>query len=145
MYVINCMKIGIIIIIAISISSCALPAHKNTWFTGYNNESLMVRVYSPDTFEMDGFMVNSKGLALQIKTMKKSVSIKSLLIEPMANASLFDQAVALQIGENHGLKTYRIGLLTTEEISSQQLLLEMDVSGYSDDEVEESLFPFSLL
>jgi hypothetical protein len=126
-------------------TACARPAHKNTWFTGYNTQSVMVRIYSPDTFEMDGFMVNSEGLARQIQLLQKGVMIKRLIIEPMADASLFDQAVALHIGEDHGLQTYRVGLFGTHEISSQQVLSEMDESRYFEDDAEASLFPFSLL
>ena len=109
-----------------TLAACASPAHKNTWYTDFDTRSVLVRVYSPDTYELDGFMVNGKGLAMQIRTLAESRLLTRLLIEPKADASLFDQAVALHIGEANGLRTFRISWRGSEETSSDQLLTQRD-------------------
>lgn len=108
------------------LAACTTPAHKNTWYTDYDAESILIRVYSPDTFEIDGFMVDGKGLTQLIKATAKGRSLNRLIMEPMANASLFDQALVINIGEMNGLKTYRIGLFGASEISSKELLESRD-------------------
>ena len=117
---------GLVFFSIFILAACATPAHKNTWYTDFDTQSVLVRVYSPDTYELDGFMVNGKGLALQIKTLTESHTLTRLLIEPKADASLIDQAVALHIGETNGLRTFRISWLGSEEISSEQLLAQRD-------------------
>ena len=122
------------------LSACASPAHTNTWLApGYDTDSIMVRVYSPDTYELDGYMVNGKGLEQQIKSLVKSRVLKKMLVEVMPNASLFDQLVAIHIGETNGLETLRVGLIGTESISSRQLLEKMDETISCD---ESSIFSF---
>lgn len=110
----------------LALTACATPAHKNTWYADHDAETILVRVYSPDTFELDGFMMDGKGLTQQIKATAKSRSLKRLIMEPMANASLIDQALVIHIGEMNGLKTYRIGLFGSAEISSKELLESRD-------------------
>ena len=112
------------LMIFFSIVACATPAHKNTWYTGYDTESILVRVYNQDTYEMDGYLVDSKGLAQQVELQAKSRSVKKLFIEPIADASLLDQAIALHIGEKNNLQTFRINAIGTEEISSSQILVD---------------------
>ncbi len=114
------------LMIFFSIVACATPAHKNTWYTGFDNESILVRVHSQDTYEMDGYLVDSKGLAQQVELQVKSRPVKNLFIEAIADASLLDQAIALHIGEQNNLQTYRINAIGTEKISSSQILIDRD-------------------
>ncbi len=111
----------------ILLSACATPAHHNySWFPDIDTKTVQVRVYGIDAYEVDGYLLDSAGLELHIKKLSKINSLNKLLIEPKANAELFEQAVALYIGEKNGLKTYRSRYFGTEEISSAQILAEID-------------------
>ncbi len=117
----------VLLVSAMTLSACATPAHHNySWFPDIDTKTIQVRVYGIDAYEMDGFFLDSAGLEQQIKQLKAINSINKLLIEPKANAELFEQAVALYIGEKNGLKTYRSQYFDTEEISSAQILAEID-------------------
>ncbi len=105
------------------LTACAIPAHHNyTWFTVMDTKTVLVRVYSPDTYEVDGFLLDSDGLDQHVSNLKRTRIINKMLIEPKASASLFDQAVALKIGERYDLKTFWAGLFLVKESSSSQLL-----------------------
>ncbi len=111
----------------ILLSACATPAHHNySWFPDIDTKTVQVRVYGIDAYEVDGYLLDSASLELHIKKLSKINSLNKLLIEPKANAALFEQAVALYIGEKNSLKTYRSTFFDTEEISSAQLLAEID-------------------
>jgi len=74
---------------------------------------------------MDGFFLDSAGLEQQVKKLSEINKLNKLLIEPKTSADLFEQAVALEIGEKNGLKTYRAGLFYTVEVSSAEVLAEI--------------------
>ncbi|PCJ48708.1 MAG: hypothetical protein COA74_08355 [Gammaproteobacteria bacterium] len=108
------------------ILACASPAHENTTYLGHDIKSIFVTVHSLDTYEIDGYLVDGKSLATQIKSLTKSHSLKSMIIDASPNASIFDQALGVYIGEQNGLKTYRKSLLWSQKISSAELLAEID-------------------
>ncbi|MFT5452607.1 MAG: hypothetical protein ACI9N9_002100 [Enterobacterales bacterium] len=106
--------------------ACASPAHENTGYSGQEAYSIFITVHSLDNYEIDGYFVDSKGLATLVESMTLSHSLKSMIIEAKAKASLFDQAVAVSIGEMNGLETYRRRVFWSEVISSKQLLDKRD-------------------
>ena len=121
------LRLFFLFIPALLLSACATPAHHNySWFPDIDTKTVQVRVYGIDTYEMDGFILDSEGLEQQIIALKKITSLDKLLIEPKANAALFEQAVALYIGEKHGLKTYRASYFKSDKISSTEILSEID-------------------
>jgi len=121
------LRLFILFIPALVLSACATPAHhNNSWLPNIDTKTVQVRVYGIDAYEMDGFILDSEGLEQQIIALKKIISIDKLLIEPKANAALFEQAVALYIGEKHGLKTYRASYFNSDKISSAEILSEID-------------------
>jgi len=114
------------ILFSVLLSGCALPAHKNTWYTDSDVQTVLIRVYSQDNFELNGYVVDSEGLEHQIKTLTQQSVVRRMLIDIKADATLFDQAVALQIGENYGLDTYRLTLFGSEMVRAEELLLQRD-------------------
>jgi hypothetical protein len=106
--------------------SCASPAHENTGYLGHEPYSIFIRVHSLDNYEINGYFVDSKALAIQVKSQTSSHSLKSMIIEVSSNASLFDQAVAVNIGEKNNLETYRKTFFGSEEITTKELLDELD-------------------
>ena len=106
--------------------SCASPAHENTGFLGHDSYSIFVTVHGPDNYEIDGYFVDSKALAIQIKSLTASHSLKSMIIEASSNASIFDQAIAVNIGEKNNLETYRKTFFGSEEITTKELMDELD-------------------
>lgn len=123
MYVIKGLRISILLFLFL-LAACSTPAHQDTRFTSYDTETILVRVYSSDTYELDGFMVNGQVLALQIKSLAENRVVKNLLIESKGPTSLADQVTAIQIGEDNGLITYRSGLFGPVKISSKELLAQ---------------------
>ena len=128
MQVTNKTKMFVLIIMSLMIISCASPAHENTVYLGHDTRSVFVTVHSLDNYEIDGYLVDSKGLAIQIKSLSISHSLKSMIIDASSTASLFDQALAVYIGEKNNLQTYRKTLFGSEEISSKAILAEIDKS-----------------
>jgi len=126
MFVTSCQRIVYLSALLI-LTACATPAHENysSWLPEIDTRTILVRVYSPDTYEIDGFL-DSNGLAQLISEQKKVRGINKILIEPKSGAGLFDQAVAIEIAERNSLRTYRSGLLWTEEVSSKQILEDID-------------------
>ncbi|MCP3674202.1 MAG: hypothetical protein GY829_06990, partial [Gammaproteobacteria bacterium] len=72
------------LMILLSVVACATPAHKNTWYSDYDTESILVKVHNQNTYEMDGYLVDSKGLAHQVELQAKSRLVNSLFIEAIA-------------------------------------------------------------
>ena len=118
----------LLVLLSTIVVSCASPAHENTGYLGHEIHSIFVTVHSLDNYEIDGYLVDNKGLAAQVKSLTSSHSLKSMTIEANRNASLLDQAFAVYIGEKNNLETYRRTLFWSEEISSKQLLAELDES-----------------
>ncbi|PCJ49520.1 MAG: hypothetical protein COA74_04475 [Gammaproteobacteria bacterium] len=118
-------KIPMLLIATCLLAACASPAHENTTYLGHDIQSVFVTVHSLDNYEIDGYLLDSKGLAHQIQSLTKSHSLKSMVIDPSRNASDFDQAFAVYLGEKNGLKTYRKTLLWSEKVSSEELLAGM--------------------
>lgn len=116
----------LLVFLSLILVSCASPAHENTAYLGHDTHSIFVTVHSLDNYELDGYLVDSKGLATQVKSLTSSHSLKSMIIETSGNASLFDQAVAVYIGEMNNLEVYQRTLFGSEVISSKQLLNELD-------------------
>ena len=115
--------------------SCANPAHVNTGYLGHDPYSILITVHGLDNYEIDAYFVDSKALATLVKSMTSSHSLKSMTIDVSGNASLFDQAIAVYIGEMNNLEVYRKTFFWSEAITSKKLLDKLDEA--NEEKVEE--------
>jgi hypothetical protein len=115
-----------LVLLSFILVSCASPAHENTGYLGHDPNSIFITVYNLDNYKIDGYFVDSKGLATLVESMTSSHSLKSMIIDTSDNASLFDQAIAVYIGEMNNLEIYRKTFLWSELITTKQLLEELD-------------------
>lgn len=125
MNLVYCLR-SVLLLTTLQLVACAQPAHKNTWYSFKDSEIVEVNIYSPDNYELEGFILDGKGLEQQIESLVKIQGINSMVIITKTDSSLFDQAYAVHIAEKNGLKAYRQGLYWAEEISSAEILNEMD-------------------
>ena len=114
----------LILFSAMILTACTTPAHKNTWGTDYDEQSILVRVYGKDIYEIDGFVMTAEALDVQIKSLVNSRRLNKMFIDEAEDATLLEQVAAIHIGEKYGLKTYQVTLLGADEISSKKLLTE---------------------
>jgi len=110
----------------LTLMACSTPAYKNTWYSSDSSEVVLVRAYKLGTYELDGYLIDVEGLAHQIKSLVESRRLQRMMVEPMEEVSLINQAAALQIGEKNGLETYRVGFIGSQKMTSKQLLTQRD-------------------
>ena len=120
------LRIQILVLVSFILASCASPAHENTGYLGHDPYSIFGIVHGLDNYEIDTYFVDSKALATLVKSMASSHSLKSMTIDTSGNASLFDQAIAVYIGEMNNLEVYRKTFFWSKAITSKQLLDELD-------------------
>lgn len=111
------------------LAACATPAHKNTLFADHDPESMTVAIYPSTTYGINGVMLDKHGLKQQVESMTLTLGLKKLIIDVKGNASLLDQAIASEIGEQHGLAIFRQLPLGLSPVSSRELL---DRGDYTD-------------
>jgi hypothetical protein len=116
----------LLVFLSFTLISCASPAHENTGYFSDDLATIFVTVHSVDNYEVDGYFVDSKALATLVKSMTSSHSLKSMLIDTSGSASLFDQAVAVYIGEMNNLDVSRKTFFGSELITTKELMDERD-------------------
>ena len=66
------LRILFLVFLSLLLVSCASPAHENTGYWGHDSRSIFVTVHSLDNYQIDGYFIDSKGLATLVKSMTSS-------------------------------------------------------------------------